>query len=245
VKYWVSKHRLVVLTALAYAVTLALDADLFWVALGNMWLYVREMLEILPAVFVLSALITVWVPPSVIMENFGASSGVRGKLISVLVGSVSAGPIYAAFPVTQSLLQKGASLGNVVVIISAWAVVKVPMLIVEARFLGIEFAFARYLFTVPAIMAIGALVAARTSRDSVLQTGSDPGQEEPAEEITAALPGLNCGACGYDGCRAFGQAVSAGEQDPDSCTAADEQTRERIRAVRKKGEAHRNGPDRG
>ncbi len=219
-----------VFTLLAYALAFALAPALFWDALENTWMYVREMLEILPAVFVLTGLITVWVPPRVIIDNFGGSSGLRGKLISVLIGSVSAGPIYAAFPFTHSLLHKGASLANVVIMISAWAVVKLPMLIVESRFLGIHFTAVRFLFTVPAILAIGAMVGARTSREGVMAVG--PVDESPVDThgyLREVLTGVNCGACGYASCSEFARALHRGDADIDECNLADEETKEKVR----------------
>ena len=225
-------NKLILATLLAYAVALILDRGLFVTALQNTWMYIREMLQVFPAVIVLAALITVWVPPHVIMKNFGASSGLRGKLVSVLVGSVSAGPIYAAFPVTQSLLRKGASLTNIVIIISAWAVVKIPMLIVEIQFLGIEFAAARYLFTVPAIIGIGLFVSARANREDVIASGLHAGEPDVViEEILAALPGANCGGCGYNGCAAFAERLRSGEEEPATCAMADEDLEKELRSI--------------
>jgi len=39
------------------------------------------------------------------------------------------------------------------------------------------------------------------------------------DEIIAALPGANCGACGYAGCVAMAEAVVKGESLTDACTA--------------------------
>ena len=238
-KDFLSKNRLLAITFIAYLATLMVNSVIFVEAVGNTWIYVREMLEILPAVFIISALVTVWVPPQVIIDNFGVSSGLRGKLISVLIGSVSAGPIYAAFPVTKSLLQKGASLANIVIIISAWAVVKIPMLIVEVRFLGLEFAGARYLLTVPAIMIIGSMVASRTTREGVMAAADDQlGAGASDAEIVEALPGLNCGSCGYDSCGEFAQALKSGKASTEDCSVADTVVKEEIRDL-----LHANTPD--
>ncbi len=38
------------------------------------------------------------------------------------------------------------------------------------------------------------------------------------EQVTAALPGANCGGCGYVGCNEYAEAVVAGEAPPDKCT---------------------------
>ncbi len=227
------RNKLPFITLAAYAAVFVLDSAIFGRALQNTWMYVREMLEILPAVFVLSALITVWVPPNVILQNFGSDSGIRGKLMSVVVGSLSAGPIYAAFPITQSLLHKGASLANVVIIISAWAVVKLPMLIVESRFLGVRFAGVRYLFTVPAILLIGYFVARSTTRTEVLDAGqpAESSSSSVTDRLQEVLPGHNCGACGFTDCAACARSLARGEVEPEACVIADEKVLDQLRDI--------------
>lgn len=43
--------------------------------------------------------------------------------------------------------------------------------------------------------------------------------EDPRiDEVAALLPGANCGACGYPGCRGFAEAAVAGEIAPAGCT---------------------------
>jgi uncharacterized membrane protein YraQ (UPF0718 family) len=154
---WLKNNKILLFATLAYLVTAFLKPGVALAGLSTTAGFLREMLSILPAVFVLSALISAWVPKEVITRYFGKDSGVRGQVASVLMGSLSAGPIYAAFPLAQSLLQKGASLANILIIISSWAVIKVPMLFVEARFFGFKFTLTRYLLTLPAILVIGIL----------------------------------------------------------------------------------------
>ncbi len=51
--------------------------------------------------------------------------------------------------------------------------------------------------------------------------------EDPRlDGVTALLPGTNCGACGYPGCRAFAEGLVAAETEPVGCTVmgADETT---------------------
>ncbi len=43
-------------------------------------------------------------------------------------------------------------------------------------------------------------------------------KNEKAEEIAAALPGANCGACGFSGCSAYAEAIANGEAQPGLCT---------------------------
>ncbi|OQX00960.1 MAG: electron transporter RnfB, partial [Desulfobacteraceae bacterium IS3] len=44
------------------------------------------------------------------------------------------------------------------------------------------------------------------------------------EAVEAALPGANCGGCGFPGCSANAAAIVAGKSSPSSCVAAGEDT---------------------
>ncbi len=215
----IKNNKIVALAFLAYAVAFLWSRQVFIEGLGTTGSYLIEMVQVLPAVFVISGLITVWVPQNVIILNFGKDSGIRGKLISIFLGSVSAGPIYAAFPVASSLLKKGASIGNVITIISAWAVVKVPMLIVETRFLGLPFALSRYLFTIPGILIIAYVCDYLLDiKDIPVEEGGIDGAG--IDRVSDMLPGNNCGACGYNSCREYAGAFVQGEAGPDLCKIA-------------------------
>lgn len=124
-------------------------------SVGNSLYYVKEMLMIMPVILLLTALITAWVPQEAIEKNLGKESGFKGSIFSFLLGSFSAGPIYAAFPVCKALLSKGASIANIVIILSTWAVLKVPMLVNEAKFLGPKFMLIRWILTTISIFLMG------------------------------------------------------------------------------------------
>ena len=217
------KHKLIAVALAAYLIVLFYDQTVFTEAVGITWTYLREMLEVLPPVFILSTLITVWVPRDLITTGFGTKSGLRGRLMSLLIGSLSAGPIYAAFPLAASLLAKGASVANIVTIISAWAVVKLPMLIVETRFLGLGFALTRYLLTVPIIFVMAELVSRWVPRTSVLQDSTLPMQSSRRESLRRALPGSNCGACGFGDCEQLVDALLHGDAEPGDCAIIDQE----------------------
>ena len=44
------------------------------------------------------------------------------------------------------------------------------------------------------------------------------------EALTEALPGVNCGGCGYAGCRGLAVAIAKGEAQPNACTAGGAET---------------------
>ncbi|MFO8033675.1 MAG: permease [Candidatus Bipolaricaulota bacterium] len=119
------------------------------------WQYFMEMLQILPAVLVLMGLFSVWVSQDLVVRYLGSGSGLRGMGLSILLGTLPTGPLYVAFPMTDMLLKKGASLKNVVAFLSAWACIKVPQELVELKFLGPEFMGLRLGLTVVFVALMG------------------------------------------------------------------------------------------
>lgn len=150
----IKKHKLIVIVAAIYLLVFIIAPSKAMVSLNNSLYYLKEMAFVMPVIFVLTVTIEAWVPKKVIMNGLGEGSGAKGILFSILLGSLSAGPIYAAFPVTKTLLKKGASIPNIVIILSSWAVIKVPMLANEAKFLSPKFMLTRWVLTVIAIIVM-------------------------------------------------------------------------------------------
>jgi len=71
----------------------------------NSLYYIKEMLMIMPVILLLTSLIDTWVPKRTIESMLGENSGIKGIVFSFLLGSFSAGPIYAAFPVCKTLFK--------------------------------------------------------------------------------------------------------------------------------------------
>lgn len=217
----VSKYRLLVIAFAAYLATFAFDlvqgTQLTLAALIETSGYFKEMLQVMPAVFIATALISTWVPRELIANHLGPSSGLRGRLASLVIGSVSAGPIYAAFPIARTLMQKGASIGNVVIIISSWAVIKVPMLAVEARFLGPKFTLVRYLWTVPSIVLMGFISSRMLTRADLPPKAVNQAEDSLGDLILRELPGYQCKACGFEDCAACADAIASGRATSSAC----------------------------
>ena len=117
--------------------------------------YLREMILIIPPVFVLMGLLEVWVPKEKIRMLIGSGSGLKGYLFSFLMGTLPTGPLYIAFPMAGALVNKGASISNIVIFLGAWAAIKIPQLIVETEFLGVPFTALRFALTLTAVIIIG------------------------------------------------------------------------------------------
>ena len=128
--------------------------------------YLLEMVSILPPILVLCGLFDAWVPKQTIERLMGDASGARGAAVALLLGTVAMGPLYAAFPIGKSLLEKGASLYNVAVFLCVWASIKIPMILFEIKFLGAGFALLRLALTIPAILVISGLMKLVEARSS-------------------------------------------------------------------------------
>jgi uncharacterized membrane protein YraQ (UPF0718 family) len=118
----------------------------------------KEMLLVLPPIFIILGLLDVWVPRERMVKYLGGGSGFRGILIALVLGSAAAGPLYAAFPVAQVLLKKGASERNVLVLLGAWSTTKIPMLMFEYANLGVRFTLTRLAVDLVGIAAIALLM---------------------------------------------------------------------------------------
>jgi len=69
----------------------------------------------------------------------------------------------------------------------------------------------------------GSLIALANSR---LRVWEDP----RIDAVTGMLPGANCGACGFAGCRAFAEAVITGRTPPAACTVMGDEDRSDVAA---------------
>lgn len=124
----------------------------------------REMLLIIPPIFVLLGLLDVWVPRDIIVKFMGEGSGVKGIFLSFFLGSAAAGPLYGAFPVAAVLMKKGVKFTNILIMIGAWSTMKIPMFLFEIGSLGAPFAITRLILNIPGVMLIAYILSKIISR---------------------------------------------------------------------------------
>ena len=186
----IKKNKLIFIVALTYITVLAISPDKAMTSVKNSVYYLLEMLQVLPVIFLFTVVIEALVPKEMIMRGFGENSGFKGNLLALLLGSISAGPIYAAFPISKTLLGKGASISNIVIILSTWAVIKVPMLANEAKFLGVNFMIIRWVLTVIAIFVM-AYITGMLVKKKDLPIDSDEAKMLEIKEDYC----IGCGLC--------------------------------------------------
>ena len=126
-----------------------------------------KFITIVPAVCILSALIEAFVPKEVIDKNLGNSSGGKGIFFSMLMGSICVGPIVTAFPISKTLFNRGASVKNIVIILSASAVTKISTLAFEAQFLGFKFMITRWILTLIVFIVISNIINKIIKREDI------------------------------------------------------------------------------
>ena len=167
-----------IVVAAAYILMFLIKPTMGVTSMKNSAYYIKEMLMIMPVIFVLTALLDTWIAKEKITKYLGKESKVKGIILSFVLGSISAGPIYAAFPMCVMLHKKGASVRNLVIILSSWAVIKVPMLLNEAKFLGIKFMAIRWVLTVIAIVVFSWITSKIVKDEDIVQ------KEEKASGLT-------------------------------------------------------------
>ncbi|KJS19702.1 MAG: permease [Clostridiaceae bacterium BRH_c20a] len=138
-------------------------------AIGLTWINLKQMLFLLPPIFLILGLLDVWVPKETMIKLMGKDSGVQGGILAFLMGSAAAGPLYAAFPVAHMLIKKEASLINVFVFIGAWSTTKIPMFLFEMSALGVGFSLSRLLLNIPIIVLIASLSLKISSKQDQIE----------------------------------------------------------------------------
>ena len=149
------RYRFFLLTLLALAILLAANLTMGLKAVGVIGFSFKEMILVIPPIFILLGFLDVWVPRVTMVRFMGEGSGLLGMALAVLLGSAAAGPLYAAFPVAAVFVKKGASFRNVIIFIGAWSTTKIPMFLFELSALGAKFAVTRLLVDIPGIIIIG------------------------------------------------------------------------------------------
>ena len=125
---------------------------------NNFWGFTKEMILMLPLIFILVGLIDVWVSKEKVQKHIGKSSGIKGIIYVVLFAFIQAGPLYGVFPVTFLMWKKGSSATNIFIFLAATSTARIPMIAFEIGFLGIEFSLLRIAITLPIFIVVGLIM---------------------------------------------------------------------------------------
>ena len=130
---------------------------------------IKEMLMILPPIFVLLGLLDVWVPREAMVRFMGDGSGIIGIILAMLLGSAAAGPLYGAFPVASVFMKKGVKFSNILIFLGAWSTTKIPLVLFELQSLGVRFALTRLALNIPGIHIIAWVINSLLSEKQIAE----------------------------------------------------------------------------
>lgn len=118
----------------------------------------KEMLGLIPPVFVLMGLLDAWVPKETFIRYMGEASGLKGVLTALLLGSAAAGPLYIAFPIAMLLIKKKAKLAYVFFFLGVWSTTKIPLLLYEISYMGARFTAIQIAVCIPLFLLFSLII---------------------------------------------------------------------------------------
>ena len=134
--------------------------NLFLNVLNSVKSNILQMLSVLPPIMILLGLMDIWIPRETLMKYMGKKSGIIGIVLAMLIGSIAAGPMYAAFPFTAVLIKKGAKFSNIIIFMNSWCLNKISTLLFEISALGLKFTLVRLVIDIPGVLIMSYFVSA-------------------------------------------------------------------------------------
>ncbi|MDF2859337.1 MAG: permease [Neobacillus sp.] len=166
-KKLMKRYRVFIIVLIAMIVLTLFNRQLGLKAFSITTNSVKEMLLVIPPIFILLGLLDVWVPRETMVKYMGEGSGLKGVLLAIFIGSAAAGPLYGAFPVAAVFMKKGVKFMNILIFIGAWSTTKIPMFLFEMAALGSRFAISRLLIDIPGIIVIAFILSKMVSKKDV------------------------------------------------------------------------------
>lgn len=157
-KFILKRYRFVIIWLVVIIAIYLFNNNFGLKIFSNIKSSVAQMLSVLPPIMIMLGLIDVWISRESMMKYMGKESGIVGVALSILIASLAAGPMYAAFPFTKVLSDKGVKLSNIMIFLNAWCVIKLSTILFEIGGLGYKFTFVRFLIDLPGVIVMGYLI---------------------------------------------------------------------------------------
>ena len=138
-KYW-----FLFVTVLCNCVIWLYDPQIGKTALSFSGSNFTNFIFILTPVFICVGMMDVWVEREKMIQIMGANSGIKGIVIAVLSGTITAVPLYALLPIAGVLLKKGSRISNVLLFLCTSVSIRIPLLLFEISSLGVSFTLIRF-----------------------------------------------------------------------------------------------------
>lgn len=112
----------------------------------------KSTIPILLLMFLLLSFLKFGMDTNKLQENVNKRNGISNIIFAYLFGTLVSGPIYPGFTLSKILLQGGVKIKIIVVMLSVWATLKIPMLPYELKILGSKLCIIRWIITGVTIM---------------------------------------------------------------------------------------------
>jgi uncharacterized membrane protein YraQ (UPF0718 family) len=152
------KYRLFIITLIVLGILYIFNKEMAIKSAKTTLSSLKQMLIYIPPIFVLLGLLDVWVEKEAIIKLMGENSRIKGVLLSIVIGSCAAGPLYGAFPIAAVFMKKGVKFSNILIFIGTWSCAKIGMILFEIASMGVKFAFARLIIDIPLIIIIAFII---------------------------------------------------------------------------------------
>jgi len=144
-------------TLVIYGVVIALTPEKALLALKNSMNVLLRMMIPLFFIFILMVMINLFLKPAKVAKYLGKGSGIKAMLLSAGAGIISAGPIYAWYPLLKDLRDKGAA-NSLIAIFLYNRSVKPFLLPIMIAYFGWIYVVILTIMTVLASFAMGYLI---------------------------------------------------------------------------------------
>lgn len=108
------------------------------------WKNFLNFVFMLTPIFICIGLMDIWIERDTMIKIMGEKSGFKGVLVALLLGMVTAVPLYALLPIAGVLLKKGSRISNVLIFLCSSASIRIPLLLFEITSMGWQFTFTRF-----------------------------------------------------------------------------------------------------
>ncbi len=148
------------LMAVCLAASAVKDRARTKLSLVKAWKSFENILPQFGGIIILIAIMLAFLTPKTISSLLGGSSGMSGMLLTSFIGSVTLVPGFLAFPLAKSLVQLGAGVEQIAVLVSTLMMVGIVTMPLEIRYFGKKIAVARNVLAYIASFGVAAIIGA-------------------------------------------------------------------------------------
>lgn len=163
----IKRYKVFILSIFVLILLFIFKEDFALTAINNAKASFIQMLSVLPPIMILLGLIDAWISRETLIKFMGDKSGIWGVFLAILIGSIAAGPMYAAFPFTAVLIKKGAKFSNIIIFMNAWCLTKISTLLFEFSALGYKFTLVRLLIDIPGVIIMSYFITLLMGKESI------------------------------------------------------------------------------